>query len=86
MEGVLLDSSGQPVTGPAFRSFVQVEEGSFVTTQLLASVANPRKWSAEHPNLYTLVLSLRGQDGTLLQAVSRRSASASSRSKAISCC
>ena len=27
VEGVLLDSSGQPVTGPAFRSFVQVEEG-----------------------------------------------------------
>lgn len=70
VEGVLLDDCGQPVTGSDFRSSVQVAEGSFATTQLLASVANPRKWSAEHPNLYTLVLSLLRQDGTLLQAVS----------------
>ena len=70
VDGVLLDACGQPVTGSAFRSSVRVEDGSFATTQLRASVANPHKWSAEHPNLYTLVLSLRGKDGTLLQAVS----------------
>lgn len=33
-------------------------------------VINPLKWSAEHPHLYTLVLSLRDKAGNLLETVS----------------
>ncbi|WNS79053.1 glycoside hydrolase family 2 TIM barrel-domain containing protein [Domibacillus sp. DTU_2020_1001157_1_SI_ALB_TIR_016] len=33
-------------------------------------VENPKKWSAEQPNLYTLVLTLQEEDGTLIEAES----------------
>ena len=33
-------------------------------------VANPLKWSAEYPNLYTLVLCLNDHTGTIIEAVS----------------
>ncbi|MEL7163052.1 MAG: glycoside hydrolase family 2 TIM barrel-domain containing protein, partial [Bacteroidota bacterium] len=36
------------------------------------AVENPKKWSAEYPNLYTLVLSLRRADGTVVEAKSTR--------------
>ncbi|MFC4808685.1 glycoside hydrolase family 2 TIM barrel-domain containing protein [Paenibacillus sp. GCM10023250] len=36
------------------------------------NVANPLKWSAEHPNLYTLVLALKDAEGRLLETVSSR--------------
>ena len=36
------------------------------------TVENPKKWSAEFPNLYTLVLSLRDAQGELLEARSTR--------------
>ncbi|MEM9928307.1 MAG: glycoside hydrolase family 2 TIM barrel-domain containing protein [Bacteroidota bacterium] len=35
-------------------------------------VEAPKKWSAEHPNLYTLVLSLKDQNGKLQEAKSTR--------------
>lgn len=39
---------------------------------LEAVVAAPRQWTAETPNLYTLVTELVGADGTLLQSTARR--------------
>ncbi|WP_100404858.1 glycoside hydrolase family 2 TIM barrel-domain containing protein [Bacillus solitudinis] len=35
-----------------------------------APIENPLKWSAEKPNLYTLVLSLQDENGTLIEAQS----------------
>lgn len=37
-----------------------------------AAVDNPLKWSAEQPNLYTLVISLKDESDRLLEAVSAR--------------
>ena len=37
-----------------------------------ASIKNPKKWSAEYPNLYTLVLSLKDDNGKLVEARSTR--------------
>jgi len=37
---------------------------------LEAKIANPRKWSAEQPNLYTLVLTLKDGNGTIVEAES----------------
>ena len=37
-----------------------------------AKVENPKKWSAEHPNLYTVVLSLKDKNGNLVEARSAR--------------
>ncbi len=39
---------------------------------LSTEVDNPRLWSAETPNLYTLVVSLRDPDGTVVEATSCR--------------
>jgi beta-galactosidase len=36
------------------------------------SVARPRLWSAEHPNLYTLVVQLKDQAGKVVETVTRR--------------
>ncbi|OXM16379.1 glycoside hydrolase family 2 TIM barrel-domain containing protein [Paenibacillus herberti] len=45
---------------------------SIAETQVEVSthVINPLKWSAEEPNLYTLVISLRDENGELLEALS----------------
>ncbi|NYJ27891.1 glycoside hydrolase family 2 TIM barrel-domain containing protein [Allomuricauda sp. ARW1Y1] len=36
------------------------------------TIRNPKKWSAEDPNLYTLVLALRDEEGKLVEARSTR--------------
>uniref|UniRef100_A0A2B4S0Y2 Beta-glucuronidase n=1 Tax=Stylophora pistillata TaxID=50429 RepID=A0A2B4S0Y2_STYPI len=35
---------------------------------LKTTIKNPLKWSAEHPNLYTLVLTLKNKNGEILEA------------------
>ncbi|MBD1221216.1 glycoside hydrolase family 2 TIM barrel-domain containing protein [Virgibacillus halodenitrificans] len=35
-------------------------------------VANPKKWSAEHPNLYTLVVALKDSDGEIIETTSTK--------------
>src|SRR5699024_9191238 len=37
-----------------------------------AAVEQPRKWSAEKPNLYTLVLSLKNAQGEVMEATSTK--------------
>ncbi|WP_339310975.1 glycoside hydrolase family 2 TIM barrel-domain containing protein [Paenibacillus sp. FSL M7-0896] len=70
VEGVLLDTSGQQVTVAHFNAATRMDSGSFGTVVLKTPVSCPRKWSAEHPELYTLVLTLSDQEGRVLQAVS----------------
>lgn len=38
--------------------------------KMQASISNPLKWTAEFPNLYTLVLSLENEDGNIVEAKS----------------
>lgn len=40
--------------------------------ELAQVVANPRLWSAEHPNLYPLTVELKGDDGKVIERVTRR--------------
>ena len=40
--------------------------------QLAAEVARPRQWSAEQPNLYTLLLTLRDSQGTAVEVFKQR--------------
>jgi beta-galactosidase len=56
VRGTLLDAKGRTVTT------VSAPTGPGRVT-LTAPVADPAKWSAEDPNLYTLVLQLLGADG-----------------------
>lgn len=51
-----------------------VVELSSATPETITSVpvAKPIKWDAEHPNLYTLEVSVVGADGAVLQKLSRK--------------
>ncbi|WP_438447626.1 glycoside hydrolase family 2 TIM barrel-domain containing protein [Gorillibacterium sp. sgz5001074] len=72
VSGTLLDAAGQPVETDAFTASAAVLEGGFTDTELRVCVKNPLKWSAEHPNLYTLVLTLKDATGKVLETVSSR--------------
>lgn len=39
---------------------------------LKSHIKNPKKWSAEHPNLYTLVFSLKNKEGKLVETKSTK--------------
>ncbi|WP_415380142.1 glycoside hydrolase family 2 TIM barrel-domain containing protein [Halosimplex sp. TS25] len=68
VEGRLYDEGGDEVT--AFDATVVPANGT--ETTLRTEVESPAKWSAEHPALYDLVLTLRGPDGTVREAVPER--------------
>lgn len=64
MEAVLLADDGKEVVRKTFP--VSFEGGEAVISDTIP-VSNPRKWSAEDPNLYQLVLSLKGPDQTVIE-------------------
>ena len=62
----LFDSRGREVfTGNS--GSVTVAEGADTTVEFSRNVSNPAKWSAEQPNLYTLVVSLRNAAGEMVE-------------------
>lgn len=70
VEAMLYDAARQPALAePLTVSVARIGE-RLKEVQLGASLSNPLKWSAEQPNLYTLVLSLKNESGELLEAVS----------------
>ena len=69
----LYDADGNVVfEEPIIRDNITVESGSTVTVNLSQKVKNPRKWSAEHPNLYKVTLELLKPDGTVTEALGIR--------------
>ncbi|MBT8246532.1 MAG: DUF4981 domain-containing protein, partial [Acidimicrobiia bacterium] len=48
----------------------RADAGDGVTLRLDRRVENPPKWSAEEPNLFRLVVTLKSADGSVIQAVS----------------
>lgn len=66
-EAILFDENKQKIVEETIS--VVFEEDQEVKFQLTASVDNPLKWSAETPNLYTLVLAIKNQTA-LIEAVS----------------
>ncbi len=65
LEATLLDAEGRVVAA------TQVPAGT-LAQGLQLSAGQPLLWSAETPNLYTLVLDLKGKDGRTLEATSLR--------------
>ncbi|MEM7799713.1 MAG: glycoside hydrolase family 2 TIM barrel-domain containing protein, partial [Chloroflexota bacterium] len=67
----LFDAKGKPVFNTVKKSFLEAET---VLTQadLKQEVENPLKWSAEHPHLYTLVVSLHTKQGEFVEALSHK--------------
>jgi beta-galactosidase len=72
VEAQLLDPSGQPLFAQPLIAAASVDADGTTTVSLAAPVRNPAKWSAEHPTLYTLLLSLYDADGALLEVESCR--------------
>ncbi len=69
----LYDLAGQAVSGGmASGNVPALAPGEEKTADLQVTVANPQKWSAEIPNLYTSVLSLDGPDGAPPEILSCR--------------
>ncbi|MCC6396231.1 MAG: DUF4981 domain-containing protein, partial [Bacteroidetes bacterium] len=69
VEAELLDAAGLPIgkgiVGRAESEYVRA--GAEAILPIVFTVSRPKLWSAEDPNLYILLLTLRSQDGTILE-------------------
>ncbi|HUQ59569.1 glycoside hydrolase family 2 TIM barrel-domain containing protein [Lentzea sp.] len=73
VETQLYDQNRQPVWPEPLRTAVNAPSpGQETTARGAKAVQGPRLWSAEHPNLYTAVLTLRDPSGAVTQTVSAR--------------
>jgi beta-galactosidase len=71
VEASLFDADGKPALDP-FRTQGTVAGGDQTKVTLSADVTDPRKWSAEEPHLYTLLLSLFDQEGWVVEVLRSR--------------
>jgi beta-galactosidase/beta-glucuronidase len=67
VEANLFDAKGRPVLERPVAGQIEVGQGAEAVLELAQLVANPAKWSAEHPNLYTLLLTLKDEGGRVLE-------------------
>ncbi len=67
--GTVFDSQERPYIDD-LTATAEIAAGGETTVRLDRQVTDPLKWSAEQPNLFTLVLELRDADGAVLEAVS----------------
>ncbi|MFD0697479.1 glycoside hydrolase family 2 TIM barrel-domain containing protein [Paenibacillus sp. GCM10027628] len=70
VEAMLYDHERRPLWGEALSVNINVSGAASQEVQLSAHVEHPHKWSAEKPYLYTLVLSLKDENGQLLETES----------------
>ena len=61
-----------PLDPPLKAESVYLAPGEESVLRLRTTVANPKKWTAETPNLYTVVLVLRDREGHLLEFLSTK--------------
>ena len=62
VKGYLYDAAGNLVTNTPLTAEASFGEKKEMTVKLSGQITNPKKWTAEHPNLYSLVLVLE-KDG-----------------------
>ncbi|TEU10442.1 MAG: DUF4981 domain-containing protein [Anaerolineales bacterium] len=67
LEATALDSQGIAVWSETLTADVAVEGKGELTLELVRDVPNPKKWSAEEPNLYLLLLVLKDASGQVIQ-------------------
>lgn len=66
----LLDAEGKPVLeGPLSQSVAAVKPGEEAYLNFKCRVKSPRKWSAEDPYLYNLLIELKDEAGRVLEVV-----------------
>jgi len=69
VEVALMDSENKPVGQEVLTegTTAYISPGAESIIKMKASVANPLKWSAEKPNLYTVFLILKNDDGKVIE-------------------
>lgn len=70
VEAELYDGNGSKVMSNPISLEGDLKDNYSLELSGSAFIENPLKWSAEHPNLYTLVLSLKDVHGKLIEAES----------------
>ncbi len=68
LEAKLLDDKGAAVGAP-LAAEGSAPAGGELSLDLAREVSNPKKWSAEEPNLYTLLLTLKDSRGRVLEVI-----------------
>jgi beta-galactosidase len=69
----VLDENRMSILNNGIQSMNFKVDGNASRKITLSSVVeNPKKWSAEFPNLYTLLIQLRNEDGETLEAFSKK--------------
>jgi beta-galactosidase len=66
VEATLYDANDRPA-GWSAAAEGKVKAGEEAVLELAGNIANPKKWSEEHPNLYKLVIQLKDSRGSLLE-------------------
>ncbi|MEH7706100.1 beta-galactosidase [Bacillus toyonensis] len=69
-EAMLYNQDNQKVFDEPITSNIVIDGKAEVVLNVSKFVENPLKWSAEHPNLYTLVLSLKDEKGNIIETES----------------
>ncbi len=72
LEVTLLDPSGRTVVNEKIAAAPRNTPGTAVTIESPFPVSNPLKWSAEAPNLYTLLLTTKDAAGKVLEVIPTR--------------
>ncbi len=74
VEIILLDMNNLPVKSEILMSAKSdyIAPGAESLLKMKADVCSPRKWSAENPNLYTVLLTLKDKEGNILEHESCR--------------
>jgi beta-galactosidase len=74
IEAVFLDMNGLPVKSEILMSdfSAYIAPGSESLLKMKADICSPRKWSADEPNLYTVLMALKDKEGNILEYESCR--------------
>jgi beta-galactosidase len=70
VEAKLLDDSGMPVFAPLTKTIGAGKRDT--TIEFEQPVMNPKKWSAEEPNLYELLITLKDAHGNTMEVIPAR--------------
>lgn len=71
VKGYLYDENGACITDEALTAEAVFGDENETSVKLSGQILNPKKWTAEHPNLYTLVLMLE-KDGKEVEITSTK--------------
>lgn len=67
VEAVLLDTHGKQVSKTMTANDINILANKKIKLKLQSAINNPKKWTAETPNLYQLVLFLKNDQGEIIE-------------------